>query len=125
MPDAPELITALDADFIREFKDEIAGTIPEEKVQAELRQVKIQRAMQAAGSVAVEDLGQKVAEIDARLYFRLRMQFGHEENWLNDFLADNPMLCAPGFKPKQNGVRHGFTYSGGECVSRNPGRVQS
>lgn len=121
----PEVITALDENFIREFKDEIAGTIPYEKVAAHLRQAKIARVMKAAGSVAVPELGQKIAEIDARLYFRLRQEFGHEENWLNDFLADNPILCAPGWKPKQNGLRHGHTFVDGKPISVTKGRVQS
>ena len=120
----PEVITELDAQFIREFKDEIAGTIPYEKVATHLRQAKIARVMKAAGSIAVPELGQKIAEIDARLYFRLRQEFGHEENWLNDFLADNPILCAPGWKPKQNGLRHGHTFVNGESVSATKGRVQ-
>lgn len=115
-----EVIGHVDPAFVREFADHILGTIPKEKVQAELKQERNARIMQAAGSVCIEDLGQRVAVINPRLYFRMLHSFGHEENWLDDFLADNPMLCAPGYRPKQNSTRHGITYVGGAPVGKGP-----
>lgn len=115
MPDV-ELITELPDDFVREFEREIIGRIPEEKVQVGIRQARIARIMKQAGSEWVPGLGQKVAEIDARLYFRMMHSFGHEENWLQDFLADNPELCAPGYKPKSLSLRHGKSFVDGKPV---------
>lgn len=94
---------------MREFSDELSGRIPEEKVKVQLRQEKTARIMQQAGSVSVEGLGQKKTDMDARLYFRLlhqnRAKYATDE-WLDDFLADNPELCAPGYRPKRNPYRH-------------------
>lgn len=114
-----DIITSVPESFLREFYDHVAGTIPEEKVQVELRQVRNARVMQAVGSTQVEGLGQKVAEIDARLYFRMLHQFGHHEGWLQDLLADNKeLLCAPGYKPRRrkNDLRHSMSFVGGAPV---------
>lgn len=113
------LVTSLPNDFIDEFEREILGKIPAEKVQVELRQQRNARIMQAAGSVNIEGLGQKVAEIDARLYFRMLYSFGDptQSDWLHDLLADNPQLCAPGYKPKRKSdFRHGRTFVGGKPI---------
>lgn len=112
-----EIITVLPQEFIREFEDEIIGRIPEEKAQVELRQQMSARIMAQAGSIKVPGLGQKVASIDPRLFFRMQRSFGHEEHWLQDFLADNPALCAPGYRPKRKGdLRHSKTIVGGKPV---------
>ena len=116
MPEA-EIVTALPDSFLREFEQEILGQIPEEKAQVELRQQQNARIMAMAGSVYIPGVGQKVAEIDPRLYFRMQHSFGHEDNWLKDFLADCPELCAPGYKPKRkDDFRHGKTFVGGKPV---------
>ena len=69
------------------------------------------------------------ARIDPRLYFRMRKEAKKQGNldhdWMMDMLKDNPNLCAKGFRPKANAARHGFTYVGGESVSKTKGRVQS
>lgn len=116
MPDPNDLITELPPGFVSEFADEILGTIPEEKVQCELRQVRAARIMQQAGSVSIPGIGQKIASIDPRLYFRLYQQYKDQPNWLNDFLADNPQMCAPGYKPKASALRHGKTFVAGKPV---------
>ena len=123
--DDDAVITTLPPGFVEEFADEILGTIPQEKVQVQLRQEKIARVMKQAGPRHIEDMGQRVAVIDRRLYFRLMQQFGPTDEWLNDFLVDNPMMCAPGYRPKQNGLRHGTTFINGESVSKPKGRVQA
>jgi hypothetical protein len=112
-----EILTEIPQDFLNEFQDHILGTIPEEKVQVELRQVGIARVMQAVGPEKIEGLGQKIAEIDARLYFRLL----HDANdptggWIKEYLADNPNLCAPGYKPRGHSLRHGKTFLNGKPV---------
>ncbi len=116
MEESPEIVTSLPDDFVREFHDEVIGRIPEEKLQVNMRQAKLARVMKQAGSEWIPGLGQKVAEIDSRLYFRMMHAFGHEENWLQDLLADNPELCAPGYKPNSSMLRHGKTFIGGKPV---------
>lgn len=114
----PALVTEVPQEFLNEFQDHILGTIPEEKVQVELRQQRNARVMAALGPECVEGLGQKVAEIDARLYFRMMHSFGGHEGWLEDLLADNPQLCAPGYRPRRrkHDLRHSRTFSGGKPV---------
>lgn len=113
----PGIITTLPPEYVREYWDDLMGRIPQEKIEANLRQARNARIMQQAGSLKVEGLGQKVAEIDARLYFRMQHDFGHHEGWLDDFLADNPQLCAPGWKPRgKRGMRQGKTFINGKPV---------
>lgn len=122
-----DLITSLPESFLAEFEAEIVGRIPEEKVQAELRQQKIARVMNAVGSVHIPEIGQKIATIDARLYFRAQAAMAKspdDTDWLDDLLADNPSLCAPGFTPKKRGARHGITYINGQAVGKGPQLTQ-
>lgn len=114
-----DLITNLPQQFLDEFEDEILGRIPEEKVKAQLRQEKIARVMQAAGSVKLSELGQKIAQIDSRLYFRMRQECAaspDDTDWIDDMLRDNAELCAPGYKPKASLFRHGKTFLDGKPV---------
>lgn len=113
---APEIITQLPEQFMREFEAELTGRIPAEKVKVHLKQEQAARVSRIAGSVAIEGVGQKIASIDPRLYFRMLQDHRDHEGWLHDFLADNPELCCPGYKPKQNGLRHGHTYLNGQPV---------
>lgn len=112
-----ELITEVPDDFVRAFQSEILGKIPQEKIRVGLNQARIARVMAQAGSVYVPGIGQKKAEIDARLYFRMLHDFGGEENWLDDLLADNPDMVAPGYNAKSKpSLRHGKTFIGGAPV---------
>jgi len=111
-----EVITSLPEDFVREFEDEVLGKIPEERLQVGMRQAQIARIMKQAGSAWIPGVGQKVAEIDPRLYFRMMHSFGKEENWLQDFLADNPELCAPGYRPRSSSLRHSKSFVAGAPV---------
>lgn len=112
-----EIVTELPQSFLDEFENDVRGRVPQEKVQVELRQQQNARIMAHTGSLYVPGLGQKVAEIDPRLYFRMQNEFGHHEGWLKDFLADNPSLCAPGYRPQRKGdLRHGKTFVGGKPV---------
>ena len=106
----PQVITKLPAGFVRQFWREIEGKIPEEKVQAHLRQAEYAKAMQAQGSTKIDGLGQMAARIDGRLFFRLQQQHGNSvHEWLPEYLKDNPHLCAKGYRPKVNAARHGLT----------------
>tara|TARA_R110000868_G_scaffold159667_1_gene388660 strand:- start:22 stop:414 length:393 start_codon:yes stop_codon:yes gene_type:complete len=126
--DEPQVITELPEDFKKEFAEHLSATIPREKVVAELRQAQLARIMAADESIRVEGLGQLAMRIDSRLYFRMRNEakkHGSTDNdWLMEYAADNPHLCAKGFRPKSNSARHGHTFVGGESVSKTKGRVQ-
>ena len=121
-----EIITTIPKSFLDEFADHIVGTIPHEKVQAELRQASLARVMAAEGSIRMNGLGQVAARIDPRLYFRWlhENKCAPPHTWIDDLLADNPQLCSKGYKPKPNALRHGFTFVNGECVSKTKGRIQ-
>ncbi len=116
MPDDSDIITQLPEGFVSEFADEILGTIPEEKVQVQLRQVQIARVVQAIGSVNIPGIGQKIATIDPRLYFRMLHESGGDPEFIHGYLKDNPELCAPGYKPRCSELRHGKTFIGGQPV---------
>lgn len=112
-----EIVTELPQSFLDEFEADVKGWVPQEKVQVELRQQQNARIMAKAGSVCIEGLGQQVASIDPRLFFRLQNEYGQHEGWLKDFLADNPEMCAPGYRPRRKGdLRHGKTFVGGKPV---------
>ena len=120
-----DLITALPQQFLDEFEADILGRVPQEKIRIQLKQEKTARIMAAAGSVQLkEGLGQLITKMDARLYHRLRLahaQSADDTDWIDDVLKDNPMLCAPGYKPRRKGdYRHGITYIGGTPVGEGP-----
>jgi hypothetical protein len=113
------MVTEFSEQFLREYEAEILGRVPKEKVEQQLRMEKNARIMAQAGSVMMEGLGQKIAQIPARIYFRMLHSMGkHEENWLDDLLRDNPVLCAPGYYPKRrkSDFRHGKTFVGGKPI---------
>ena len=112
-----DLITGLPQSFLDEFEAEIRGRVPAEKVAAQLRQEKLARVMKQVGSTQIDTLGQKITSMDPRLYFRCFAERGHEENWIDDLLKDNPELCAPGYRPRRKGdFRHGKTFIAGKPV---------
>jgi hypothetical protein len=118
-----DLITHVPEGFLQEFEAEILGRIPEEKVQAELRQQKIARVMNAVGSVHIPEIGQKIAQIDARLYHRMRLSFADspdDTDWLDAVLADNKSLRAPGYDAPQKSTRHGITFTNGKPIGAGP-----
>ena len=113
------MVTEISQEFLREYEAEILGRVPEEKIKAQLRMEKNARIMAQAGSTMMEGLGQKIATIPARLYFRLLQDMGKvSDNWLDDLLRDNPALCAPGYYPnrRKDDFRHGKTFVGGKPI---------
>lgn len=104
------IIPSVPPEFVRQFWREIEGKIPEEKVKTDLNQKMLARVMVNQGSTQVEGLGQQAARIDRRLFFRLQQQHGNAvHEWLPEYLADNPHMCAKGYRPKVNAARHGLT----------------
>lgn len=119
------LITNIPQRIYDEIEDDILGRVPAEKVKAQLRMEKNARIMKQAGSVNIPTLGQKIATIPARLYFRALHDMGQDDasssEWLEDLLKDNPALCAPGYKAgRKDDRRHGITWIGGEAIGKGP-----
>lgn len=114
-----DLITQIPEQFLHEFEQEILGTIPEEKAQAELRAASIGRMMLDDGPLAIEGIGQKLGEVDARTWFRWNNQFPgcwQNKEFCNEFFKDNPQYRSPGWTPKTNPHRLGKTFIGGAAV---------
>lgn len=121
------LIVGFDQAALDEVEHYVKARIPQEKVMQELRMAKNARIMAAAGSVNIPTLGQKIATIPARLYFRWMNSKEHgqgdysSDETIMDLLKDNPELCAPGFTPKRAGdYRHGITYVNGTPIGKGP-----
>lgn len=90
-----------DQEFVRELMREIRGQIPEEKVKANLRQIRLANIMRQAGSIKVEGLGQLKARIDPRLFFRWQREYPgcwDKPEFVKRMLRDNPQMRAPGYK---------------------------
>lgn len=117
------LITSFDQTTLDEIEGEIRRDLPKEKLKAQLRMEHNARVMRQVGSINIPTLGQKIATIPARTYFRALHDFGQgdasSDEWIMDLLKDNPALCAPGFTPKRAGdLRHGITFSGGIATGK-------
>lgn len=103
----PDLLnTPLDGmfnrEFTRELMREIRGQIPEEKIKANLRQIRLANIMRQAGSLKIEGVGQLKASIDPRLFFRWQLEYPgcwNDDAFVKRMLKDNPHMCAPGYKP--------------------------
>lgn len=110
----------LPGSWIDDLDRTLKGQIPEERVQCALRQAQIARSLKF--SERIQGVGQRVAEIDPRLYFRMLHAFGHHEGWLKDLQRDNPSLRAPGvgFKRRKGDFRHGITFLDGKPVGYGP-----
>lgn len=115
------MITGFEQSVLDEIEADVLGRVPEEKVKAQLRMERNARIMKQVGSVNIPTLGQKIATIPARLYFRMLADMGQgdasSDEWILDALADNEALCAPGFKPKRKGdLRHSKSFVNGKPV---------
>jgi len=115
-----EIVTTLPESFLKEFEQEVMGTIPTEKVQAQLREAEIGRYLVREGSVAVQGLGQKLGEIDPRVWHRWNQEHPgcwQDKQFVHEFFADNLHLKADGWTPKlARGLRHGRTFVGGKPI---------
>lgn len=109
-----------DAEFAAHLERKVRGSLPEEKFQAKVHQLRIARELQAEGSVTSNVTGQKLGSVDARVYHRWNQEWPgcwHIPEFVQSFLADNPQCRAPGWKPRQYATRRGVTYVGGTPVS--------
>lgn len=117
--DNPEIVTKLPDNVLREFYDEVAATIPQEKVQQGIELAKTAKVLRDEGSTRMDGLGQKVASVPARIYHRWNQMLPgcwNDRSFVMAFLQDNPECAAPGFWPKYNTLRHGKTFVGGKPV---------
>lgn len=110
-----DLITEIPQSFLDEFENEVLGTIPQEKAQADLRAASIGKMLLDDGPLVVEGLGQKLGEVDARTWFRWNSEFPgcwQNREFVHEFFKDNPQYRAPGWTPKTNPHRHGIRIGG-------------
>lgn len=100
----PNVVTSFagfDQEFARGLEREIRGQVSEEKVKANLRQLRLARIMREAGSVSIPGVGQLKARIDPRLFFRWQLEFPgcwNNPDFVKRMLKDNPSMRAPGYK---------------------------
>lgn len=90
-----------DREFVRNLEKEIRGQVPEEKVKANLRQIRLANIMRQAGSLKIDGVGQLKARIDPRLFFRWQREYPgcwNDDAFVKRMLKDNPGMCAPGYK---------------------------
>ena len=103
-----------------ELTDSVVAQLPQEKAQAERDMDATGRMLQATGSLKTkEGLGQRVASVPARLYHRWNQLYPgcwKEKEFVAEFLVDNPQCRAPGYRPKDNGLRNSFTFINGESA---------
>jgi hypothetical protein len=88
--------------FARSIHDIALRGVAEEKVRAVLNQARIARVMEQAGSVRMNGIGQKIAGIDPRTFFRWEQEFPgcwRNKEFVREYLRDNPNARAPGYKP--------------------------
>lgn len=115
------IIAQLPQSFLDEFEKEIQRDVPKEKLKSQLNQEKLARIMRQAGSTTIDGIGQLVAKIDARTYFRNMAAHGEHEDWLTDLIRDNPQCRAPGYNPRRKGdLRHGITFVNGTPTGAGP-----
>ena len=116
----PEIVTELSPEFLREYADEVLGTIPEEKAKLDLQAASMGRMLLDEGPLAIEGVGQKLGEIPARIFFRWQNQWPDcwaNKEFVTEFLRDNPQYRCPGWKPSGRDLRHAVTFTGGAPVS--------
>lgn len=85
-----------------ELHDYIQSELPAEKARAEKEMKDTAEALKRQGSASVEGLGQAIGSIPPILYHRWEQLYRgcwKDRDFVNEFLADNPQCCAPGYKP--------------------------
>ena len=73
-----------------------------EKAAIRARQPLIAKELRDRGSAWMDGIGQHMARIDSRVYWRWEQQypgFWRDKANVDKFLKDNPCYCAPGYRP--------------------------
>lgn len=102
-PSTPDVVGVSDPVYAKMICERAIREQPAEKIAAQLRQFSIKRAMQMAGSIAVEGMGQKIGSIDSRLFYRWHQQYPgcwNDPEFVKKMLKDNEDLRAPGYNPQ-------------------------
>lgn len=97
-----EQINAGSPQLAAELHDHVQAQLPQEKARAEREMRETAEALKAQGSASVEGLGQAIASIPPIIYYRWEQLYRgcwRDNDFVNEFLADNPQCCAPGYKP--------------------------
>lgn len=104
------LLPVYNAEEAQALNDRVFREVPAEKAKAVLNQAMIARVLEKTGSIRTEGVGQRVGIVDARTFFRFQQEFPgcwNDKGFRDEFLRDNPHLCAPGYKPYK--PKHIFT----------------
>jgi len=113
------LFNQTEAQLAREIRDGVDAGLPAEKEQAKRDMILTANALQKRGSDRVDGRGQAAASIPRRIYFRWAQMLPgcwQDKQFVDEFLQDNPQCCAPGYRPRPSGLRHGFTFSAGKAI---------
>jgi hypothetical protein len=112
----------LSANLARSITDEVVSQLPEEKREAERALDRTAMELAARGSDWADGRGQAIGSIPQRIYMRwaaLLPGCWQDKQFKDEFLADNPRCCAPGYRPKAHGLRHGLTGIGAAFYQKN------
>lgn len=95
-------IASGDSELAAELHDHVQGQLPEEKARAEREMAETHKALKEQGSASIEGLGQAICSIPPILFYRWEQLYRgcwKDRDFVDEFLADNPQCCAPGYKP--------------------------
>ena len=113
----------------REIWDGVQAQMPQEKAQMRRDMAQTAKELQARGSDWANGRGQAIGSIPPRIYMRWHQMLPgcwQDKQFVDEFLTDNPQCLAPGYKPKEHSLRHGFTFSTGAAFYRkNKTKVQA
>jgi hypothetical protein len=103
----------------RELWDYTQNQMPQEKAQMVRDMDQTAKELKERGSDWADGRGQAIASIPPRIYMRWHQQYPgcwKDKQFVAEFLKDNPQCCAPGYRPRPSGLRHGFTFSAGKAI---------
>ncbi len=102
-----------EAVLAREVTDSVVAQFPHEKEQAKKEMIRTANELAERGSDWVDGRGQAIGSIPPRLYMRWQIMLPgcwQDRGFVEEFLADNPACCAPGYRPRRKVY---FTVAGG------------
>lgn len=109
--DESKSIQQQEQELAREITDEVVGQFPQEKEKAKREMIATANELAERGSDWVNGRGQAIGSIPPRVYMRWQIMLPgcwQDRQFVQEFLSDNPQCCAPGYKPKQHGIRRGI-----------------
>ena len=95
-----DIAGTLGVDWLKGFNEEVQNMMETEKAKYYVRQSAIAQEEHAIGKQTIDSLGQKVAAIDSKTYFRWLHEdpdFWNDRSNVKRFLQDNPECKVPGF----------------------------